>query len=86
MAKAAKKAEEVSWCEVAPLGRRRLDPYNSRYVGLDSTYILDSKKAQALADMGEIEIVAEDVPSPWAPKAPTQTVPSTKPAEAPKEK
>ena len=71
------KKEEITWCEVTPLGRSRLDPYNSRYVGLDETYVLDSKKAQALADMGEIEIVSEGVPSPWAPKVSSPAVKST---------
>jgi hypothetical protein len=76
----AKKPTTATFCEVTPLGRRRLDPYNGIFVAPGDKYILDSNKADALAAMGEVEIVKEDVVPPWAKK------PEPAPAPASKEK
>jgi hypothetical protein len=71
----AKKPVAVSWTKVAPIGRRRLNPYTGEFVQVGDPYILDSNKADMLAGMGEVEILEEDVVPPWAPKtaAPTPT-------------
>jgi hypothetical protein len=69
----AKKPVEVSWTRVAPIGRRRLNPYTGEFVQIGEPYILDSKKAEMLSDMGEVEIIEEDIVPPWAPKAAAPT-------------
>ena len=61
----AKTAEVMTYCKVKPIGRRRLDPYNSMYVGVEEDYIVDANFAQFLADMGEAEILEEGVTPPW---------------------
>jgi hypothetical protein len=66
----AKKPVEVSWTKVAPIGRRRLNPYTGEFVQIGEPYILDSKKADMLSEMGEVEILEEDIVPPWAPKTP----------------
>lgn len=62
------KPRVITYCEVTPIGRRRLDPYNGVFVAPGDSYILDSAKAATLSDMGEIEILKEDVTPPWAVK------------------
>lgn len=62
----AKIKKVASYCKVTPIGRRRLDPYTSQLVQLGENYILDSDKAQMLSDMGEVEIIEENVTPPWA--------------------
>lgn len=64
----AKKPVAATWCEVTPLGRRRLDPYSGAFIAPGEKYILDSKKAEMLSDMGEVEILKEDIVPPWAKK------------------
>ena len=67
----AKKPVAAAYCQVTPLGRRRLDPYNGVFIAPGDPYILDSKKAEMLSDMGEVEILKEDVTPPWVkPAAP----------------
>lgn len=67
MSKQAKKAETI-FHEVTPIERRRLDPYNGVFVQLGETYVLDAKKAEFLAGLGEVEIVNENVPFPGSVK------------------
>lgn len=71
----ARKPVAVSWTKVAPIGRRRLNPYTGEFMQIGDPYILDSNKAYMLSDMGEVEILEEDVTPPWAAKAePTKPV------------
>lgn len=72
------KKPPISFCKVTPIGRRRLDPYNSVFVAPGDYYILDSAKADTLAGMGEIEIIQEDVVPPWS--IPTEPVKAPAPA------
>lgn len=74
MAKAAKTAEVTTYCKMTPIGRRRLDPYNSIYVNLEEFYVVDSNFAQYLSDMGEAEIVEEGVAPPWEVIPPPEPV------------
>jgi hypothetical protein len=64
----AKKPVAASFTEVTPLGRRRLDPYTGVFVAPGDKYVLDSNKANMLAEMGEVEIIKEDIVPPWAKK------------------
>lgn len=73
----AKAKRVVTYCKVTPIGRRRLDPYNNVFVQLGDPYVLDSAKAQMLADLGEVEILEENITPPWAVK------PEPAPAPAP---
>jgi len=74
----AKKPTATSYTKVAALGRRRLNPYTGEFMPVGEPYILDSAKADALAGMGEVEILEEDVPSPWAVKPAPAPTPVTK--------
>ena len=61
----AKVKRPVAMVKVTPIGRKRLDPYNSVFVNIGDTYLLDENKAEMLAAMGEVEIVEEAVePAP----------------------
>jgi hypothetical protein len=66
----SKTTEAMTYCKVKPLHRRRLDPYNSVYVGVDEDYIVDANFAEFLVDMGEAEILEEGVTPPWEPPPP----------------
>ena len=79
MAKAAVR-EAATFCEVKPLYRRRLDPYNSEFVPVGVSYCLDSNKAKMLSDMGEVEIVAENITPPWV--EPPPEIPASRKAES----
>lgn len=65
MAKSARMASPTVYHKVTPIGRRRLDPYNSVFVAVGDSYIIDSNLANALADMGEVEILEENVTPAW---------------------
>lgn len=65
----AKKPSAATYCEVTPIGRRRLDPYKGVFVAVGDPYILDSAKAEMLSAMGEVEILREDITPPWVTKA-----------------
>lgn len=80
MARSAKKVE-TTFCEVTPIGRRRIDPYSGRSVALGETYVIDSNKADFLAGLGEVEILKEDVPAPWAVKETPKPAPAPAPAK-----
>lgn len=64
----AKKLTVITYCKVAAIGRRRLNPYTGEFMQIGDPYFLDSKKAEALSDMGEVEILEENIADPWAPK------------------
>ncbi len=79
----ARKPVTVTWTKVAALGRRRLNPYTGEFMQIGDPYILDANKAYMLADMGEVEILEEDVTPPWAVKV--EPVKPAAPAPAAKE-
>jgi hypothetical protein len=67
----ARTGEITTFCKVTPLHRRRLDPYNSVYLGVGEEYIVDANYAKFLVDMDEAEILEEGVTPPWeAPPPP----------------
>lgn len=58
----ARKPVEATFTRVAATGRRRMNPYTGEAMQIGVPFIVDSEKAIRWSDMGEVEILEENVP------------------------